>query len=168
MQYRNLAVGQTVFYSTDRTSSRDFSLSQCDQAEVIGLGVEHSYYAKGGFAGGGGTRTTGQGVRVRLVTNYIGRKTTEFVTVAAHLVEANEANCKEWEEARARIDAKIAEKERHTAELDALDVRFKACGFDVTVRTRFAGGAPTLAMNSVADVERLLAWIESSPGPLAG
>ena len=168
MQYRNLTKGQTVLYSSDRTSSRDFRLASCELAEVTGLDISHTYWAKGGFSGGGGSRHTDQGVRVRLLTNKMGKGSTEFVTVAAHLVAYEGDTRTEWDEAQVRIEARRAEKERHQRELLDLEARFEARGLGVTVRSRDASTAPTLAMDSLADVYRLLAWIENSPGPLAG
>jgi len=168
VQYRNLTRGQIVLYSSDRTSSRDFRLAGCELAEVTGLNVTHRYWAKGGFSGGGGSRETTQGVRVRLLTNDMGKATTEFVTVAAHLV-AYEGDIKtEWDEAQVRIKARRAEKDRHQAELTALEERFEARGLTATLRARDKDTAPTLGLDSLADVYRLIACIEQNPGPLAG
>lgn len=166
MQYRNLIKGQTVLYSYDRTSSPDFHLPKASLVTVVALGVEHHYRAKGGFAGGGGPRSTDQGVLVRRGADST-REPSEFVTLAAHLLPYAGDTRIEWDEAQVQIAARKAEKERHTAVLDDLSVRFKLRGFDVHVLARDAASAPSIHLTSLADVERLLAWIENSPGPLS-
>lgn len=160
MQYRKLVADQTVLYSSDRTSSGDFSLSRCDKAEVVALGVHHRYYAKGGFAGGGGWRETDQGVRVRLVTNKASRGVTEFVTLAAHLLPYEGDTQAKWDEAQARIAARQAEQKLYDDKLSSLEDRFKDRGFEVHIRVRYAGSPPAIHLHSLADVERLLDLLE--------
>lgn len=130
MRYANLRTGDEVLYCSDRTSSRDFSLARCKLAKVVSLHNNLSWYAQGGYGGGGGHRTTNQGVEIAVGNDE------PFVTLAAHLVELSEPVRAKWEQLQARADEKRREREAIATRGTYLVERLHKLGYESAVSSK--------------------------------
>jgi hypothetical protein len=159
VKYDSIHVGKTVLYSRHRTFSSSFSLAGCVTAEVLAKDLTHSYRTVGNFSEAGKSKVTQMGVRVRLTSGP--DEGSELVTQSSYLVEADEETLVSWRSARIAVEVREQERIKAREGRDAMRARFAARGFEVSIT---AGGSLTVAS---ADVERLIAWLERSPGPLA-